>query len=175
MEIKIEEILMSGPVEAVGVFNVNNTYFEIENENLWIIDGAFQVKYPESCLQMGWSPMYNMFIPTTVEVKPVAGQLNFKELTQGAIPKLHNLRGKKIIDHSSKWVSFEVWDDEADAFVEEHALVELLLTFESNEKLQIATVAYQMLDSDTPGNFRYDPMAELLISLNTIIEIPPLK
>ena len=50
-------------------------------------------------------------------------------------------------------------------------IVEVILYFENNETLQIATINYDYEKDKPLKNYRYDITGELLISLNNIVKI----
>ena len=173
-EQSVDEIITSGQLQKVHLYQVNEAYWELDDTDLWIIDGAIELQFPSGTLTIVWSTDYNMFITTDRGTAKLLGELDHKELQQGKISKIHKLAGKTVQDMQCKWVPFEVWDDEADDFVEQTTLVELLLTFNSKEKIQIAAVDYQIDDEENPVGFRYDLMSEMVIVLQHPIPIGPL-
>ncbi len=166
-----EEIIKSGKLLNIELFNINDSYFEIENSDLWLIDGAIQLTFPSGIIQIGWSEDHDLFFTTHKDLKLSNGELTFKELTEGKISKIHNLRGKRVVDFELRWIPFEIWDDESDDFKETQTLMEMILEFDSKEKIQFATVNYDFNPDEDPVNFTFDLVTELLISLQEKIEI----
>ena len=166
----IEDILTSGPLLEIGLYNINTGYVEVESERLWIIDGAIQLSFSKGHLRIGWSGAHALFQSSTVHISQDSGEFEFLKLTTGNVPLLNNLLGKKVTAFDWDWYSYETWDDQSDDFITNQSLSRLQLQL-GDDQLLIAAVDYQMNKEDEPVNFILYPQQELLVSLNNPVPI----
>lgn len=173
MEVKSRylSILESGALISLELFNVNNTYIEVENKNLWLIDGGIQLSFPAGIIQIGWNADRQMVLGGFEDLKEQLSDLPFKTLSKGNIYRLHSLAGKKVVRSDIKWFTYEVWDDTADDFISAESPMEIILEFENNKTVQFAIVDYQLDSNEEPMDFTFENGAEILISFEKMVEI----
>lgn len=165
-----KSIFLSSHLMDLKIFQVNQFYYQEKSGNLFVFEGI-EMKFSKGFFSIGFSSEYeyNMFQATPFH-ELYEGE-NDREINTTETQKLSGLIGKKIIDVSFKTAEFNEVVDYTMKVEKVTKIVELLLTFETNETLQIATVNYEYEENKPPKNYRYDITGELLISLNHIIEI----
>ena len=159
------EIIASGKTLNVELFNINDSYLELESRDLWGIDGGIQFTFPKGIIQIGWCPKTEMFLLSQDDIKKNEAEYEYKELRKGKITKIHNLIGKKVINSDFKWLQFDFWDNDADNFIAKNMLVGLVLEFDSEDIIQIVLADYALDEQEEPVNISYDLTAEILITL----------
>lgn len=165
-----KSIFLSSHLMDLKIFQVNQYYYQEKSGNLFVFEGI-EMKFSKGFFSIGFSSEYeyNMFQATPFH-ELYEGE-NDREINTTETQKLSVLIGKKIVDVSFKTAEFNEVVDYTMKVEKVTRIVEVLLTFETNETLQIATVNYDYEENKPPKNYRYDITGELLISLNHIIEI----
>ena len=165
-----KSIFLSSHLMDLKIFQVNQLYYQEKSGNLFVFEGI-EMKFSKGFFSIGFSSEneYNMFQATTFH--ELYDYENEREINSVETQKLSGLIGKKIVDVSFKTAEFNEVVDYTMKVEKVTKIVEVLLTFETNETLQIATVNYDYEENKPPKNYRYDITGELLISLNQIIEI----
>lgn len=165
-----KSIFLSSYLMDLKIFQVNQLYYQEKSGNLFVFEGI-EMKFSKGFFSIGFSSEYeyNMFQATPFH-ELYEGE-NDREINTTETQKLSGLIGKKIVDVSFKTADFNEVVDYTMKVEKVTKIVEVLLTFETNETLQIATVNYDYEENKPPKNYRYDITGELLISLNHIIEI----
>ena len=165
-----KSIFLSSHLMDLKIFQVNQYYYQEKSGNLFVFEGI-EMKFSKGFFSIGFSSEYeyNMFQATPFH-ELYEGE-NDREINTTETQRLSVLIGKKIVDVSFKTAEFNEVVDYTMKVEKVTKIVEVLLTFETNETLQIATVNYDYEENKPPKNYRYDITGELLISLNHIIEI----
>lgn len=168
-----ESIFLSSHLMDLKIFQVNQYYYQEKSGNLFLFEGI-EMKFSKGFFSIGFSSEYeyNMFQATPFH--ELYESENDREINTKETQKLSGLIGKKIVDVSFKTAEFNEVVDYTMKVEQVTKIVEVLLTFETNDTLQIATVKYDYEENKPPKNYRYDITSELLISLNHIIEIKKL-
>ena len=168
---KYLSILESGALISLELFNINDTYIEVENKNLWLIDGGIQLSFPGGIIQIGWNADRQMVLGGFEDFKEQQLDIPIKVLSKGNIYRLQNLASKKVIRSDIKWFSYDVWDDTVENFVSVESPMEIVLEFENNKTLQFAIVDYQLDSNEDPVDFNFENGTEILVSFQNIVEI----
>ncbi len=165
-----ESIFLSGKLIDLKIFQVNQFYYEEKSQNLFIFEGI-EFKFNKGYFAIGFSSEYeyNMFQATSF--KELYENENEFEINSEETKKLSSLIGKNVVDVKFKSVDFNEVVDYTMKLEKVSRIVEVILHFENNETLQIATINYDYEKDSPPKNYRYDITGELLISLNNIIKI----
>lgn len=165
-----KSIFLSSHLMDLKIFQVNQYYYQEKSGNLFVFEGI-EMKFSKGFFSIGFSSEYeyNMFQATPFH-ELYEGE-NDREINTTETQRLSVLIGKKIVDVSFKTAEFNEVVDYTMKVEKVTRIVEVLLTFETNETLQIATVNYDYEENKPPKNYRYDITGEILISLNHIIEI----
>lgn len=163
-----KSIFLSSHLMDLKIFQVNQYYYQEKSGNLFVFEGI-EMKFSKGFFSIGFSSEYeyNMFQATPFH-ELYEGE-NDREINTTETQKLSGLIGKKIVDVSFKTAEFNEVVDYTMKVEKVTKIVEVLLTFETNETLQIATVNYDYEENKPPKNYQYDITGELLISLNHII------
>lgn len=165
-----KSIFLSGKLMDLKIFQINQFYYEEKNQNLFIFEGI-EFKFNKGYFSIGFSSEneYNMFQATSF--KELYENENEFEINNEETIKLSNLIGKNIVDVKFKAIDFNEVVDYTMKLEKVSRIVEIILYFEDNQTLQIATVNYDFEKDTVPKNYRYDITGELLISLNNIQKI----
>lgn len=168
---EFEAIIKSGNLRELQLFQINDSYFEFEETQHWLIDGGIQLIFPKGVLTFGWNRDLYMFVLDSRSFGEVYSETNYKKLAKGDIYKLHNLSGKGVENAKWKWASFEVLNRDTSEFDKAEAVLELILEFNTGEVLQIAAVNYDLTAEDDPIDYRLSLDYELLIGLDNTFEL----
>ena len=163
-----KSIFLSGKLMDLKIFQVNQFYYQEKSQNLFIFEGI-EFKFNKGYFSIGFSSEYeyNMFQATSFkELYENEFEINSEETK-----KFSSLIGKNAVDLKFKTADFNEVVDYTMKLEKVSRIVEIILYFEHNETLQIATVNYDYEKDSPPKNYRYDITGELLISLNNIIKI----
>lgn len=165
-----KSIFLSSQLMDLKIFQVNQFYYQEKSGNLFVFEGI-EMKFSKSFFSIGFSSEYeyNMFQATSFH--ELYDHENDREINTVETQKLSRLIGKKIVDVHFKTATFNEVVDYTMKVEKVTKIVDVLLTFETSETLQIATVNYDYEENKLPKNYRYDITGELLISLNNTIEI----
>ena len=165
-----ESIFLSSELIDLKIFQVNDFYYHEESENLFIFEGI-EFKFKKGFFSIGFSSEYeyNMFQATPFT--ELYDNENEEEINIEETKKLSNLIGKKVVDVKFKTLDFNEVIDYTMKLEKVSKIVEVILYFENNETLQIATINYDYEKDKPLKNYRYDITGELLISLNNIVKI----
>ena len=165
-----ESIFLSSELIDLKIFQVNDFYYHEESENLFIFEGI-EFKFNKGFFSIGFSSEYeyNMFQATPFT--ELYDNENEEEINIEETKKMSNLIGKKVVDVKFKTLDFNEIIDYTMKLEKTSKIVEVILHFENNETLQIATINYDYEKDKPPKNYRYDITGELLISLNNIVKI----
>lgn len=167
-EKQFQSTFKSSDLIEIKLFNVNDNYFGFPKKGLWIIDGGIELKFRNTSFSLAWNQDTDSFSFENKSFDKIYEEDNYTELDVEFIKVLNK---KKISNAKLKWVEYDIILDYTMATKKESKLVELKLEFESNEKIQIATIDYELEENSSPKNYSYDINGELLISLNNEIEI----
>lgn len=165
-----KSIFLSSHLMDLKIFQVNQYYYQEKSGNLFIFEGI-EMKFSKGFFSIGFSSEYEYNTFQATPFHELYEGENDREINTTETQKLSGLIGKKIVDVSFKTTEFNEVVDYTMKVEKVTKIVEVLLTFETNETLQIATVNYDYEENKPPKNYRYDITGELLISLNHIIEI----
>jgi hypothetical protein len=167
---EFESIFLSGKLMDLKIFQVKDFYYHEESENLFIFEGI-EFKFNKGFFSIGFSSEheYNMFQATPFT--ELYDNENEEEINIEETKKLSNLIGKKVVEVKFKTLDFNEVIDYTMKLEKVSKIVEVILHFENNETLQIATINYDYEKDKPPKNYRYDVTGELLISLNNSVKI----
>jgi hypothetical protein len=166
-----KSIFLSGELLGLKVFQVNNSYYVLDKINHWIVDGGIEFKFKKGCFSIGFSSDFEQHTFQSTSFKELYKNKNEEELKPEETKKITSLIGKKVIDVKFKTIGFDEIVDYTMKVEKVKKLVEVILTFEDKETLQIATINYDYKENKPSKNYRYDVSNELLISLNNTTEI----
>jgi len=168
IEKQFQSIIKSNDLIEIKLFQVNEDYFGFPKKGFWIIDGGIELKFRNTTFSFAWNQDTDSFSFENKKFNEIYKDNNYTKLDAKFI-KVLNL--KKINNAKLKWVKYDVIIDYTMATEKEFKLVELKLEFESDEKIQIATIDYELEENSSPKNYFYNINRELLIALNNEIGI----
>jgi hypothetical protein len=167
-EKQFQSTIESTDLIEIKLFNVNDNYFGFPEKGYWIIDGGIELKFSNTTFSLAWNQDTDSFSFENKSFEKVYAEDNYTELDAEFLKILNQ---KKISNAKLKWVEYDVILDYTMATKKESKLVEIKIEFESNVKIQIATVDYELEENSSPKKYSYDINGELLIALNNEIEI----
>lgn len=170
-ETQLREILLSGPLQQIKFYQVNNNFFQLEKEGFWIIDCGIELKFESGYVSATWDPDRDSFIISNDSVKNIYKDQNFIELKNDTIEKLNKLVGLNIKNADFKSSEFQYIVDYTMRTETETLFVELIIEFENTSKIQVAFVDYALHENKAPNNFSYNVNSGLLVSTKTVMEI----
>ena len=170
-EVLLKNILSSGPLLDVSIYQVNNRFFELEEEGIWIIDTGIQLNFLDGIVTAAWRSSEEAFIITNDAINNVYTNNNSHKIRAEHTESLNRFIGHEIEDVQFKIVEVDVVHDHAKPAVKEERLVEMTMFFDNNTHMQIAFVDYVLEDDKPPQDFTFDFCNALLIATKSIIEI----
>lgn len=165
-----ESIFLSSELIDLKIFQVNDFYYHEKSENLFIFEGI-EFKFNKGFFSIGFSSEYEYNLFQATPFTELYDNENEEEINIEETKKMSNLIGKKVVDVKFKTLDFNEVIDYTMKLEKVTKIVEVILHFENNETLQIATINYNYEKDKPPKNYRYDITGELLISLNNIVKI----
>jgi hypothetical protein len=152
----------------IRLYQVNDHYYNLPDKKLCIIDAGIEFIFNLDSFSFAWNQELGAFNFRKNEFIQTYQDDNFRELNHELIKSL----GKdKIVEVDFKWIDYEIIIDYTMTTKKESGLVEILLTFESGDSLQIATVGFEFNKDNFPDKFYYDITGQLLLSVNNYIDI----
>ena len=165
-----ESIFLSSELIDLKIFQVNDFYYHEKSENLFIFEGI-EFKFNKGFFSIGFSSEYEYNLFQATPFTELYDNENEEEINIEETKKMSNLIGKKVVDVKFKTLDFNEVIDYTMKLEKVSKIVEVIIHFENNETLQIATINYNYEKDKPPKNYRYDITGELLISLNNIVKI----
>jgi hypothetical protein len=166
-----EEIIKSSALIDFNVFQVNDSYFVLNDKNQWIVDAGIEFQFYKGYFTIGFSTDLEHISVQSVKFDKMYTDDNYVALDNVKSGKLKAFIGKKIEEVTFKTLEFDEVIDYTMKTKKVSKLVEILLHFEGNQTLQIALVNYDLLENEVPKNFRYNLSNDILISMNAIVKI----
>ena len=164
----IIDILKSGMLKEMKIFQVDESFFELNDGQTLLVDGGIQFQFPKGIFCVGWSSELDLFTFHKEKFDSIYEQANFIEIENKT---LLNLVGDFVNQDKFKTLDFEVIADYTMRTEKVKRFVEVILEFESGKNLQLSLITYDTETGKAPFNYRYDLSTELLITLNEEIEI----
>jgi len=154
-----------------NVFQVNDSYFVLNDKNQWIVDAGIEFQFYKGYFTIGFSSDLEHISVQSVKFDKMYSDDNYVALDDIKSGKLKAFIGKKIEEATFKTLEFDEVIDYTMKTKKVSKLVEMILHFEGNQTLQIALVNYDLVENEAPKNFRYNIINDILISMNTIVKI----
>ncbi|MBK7441703.1 MAG: hypothetical protein IPL12_04980 [Bacteroidetes bacterium] len=155
----------------IKYFTVNESITLLDANYLAIIDGGIELDFEGSKLVIAWNVDIELFDTANTSINEVFGDLEFYQIDSNSLPLGKSLLGRKLIGLKPKWEWFNNLDDELEPTgPKQYFLIELILFFEDQQSLQLATINYD-LEKNEMKQASYDTVGELLIALNQILDI----
>lgn len=167
----LSRILYSGPLLELSFYQVNDSFFELPEDELWVIDIGFELKFPGGIVSAAWDSELESFVIKNDSVKNIYNQNNLFQLENDNIKSLKKFIGLNVIGINFKSLEFEYVVDYTMRTEKEKRYVELIIDFENKSLIQIAFVDYELEENKSPKDFSFDLSTDLLISTKKIIEI----
>jgi len=167
----LESIMLSGSLMELNFYQVNDNFFELSNEGIWIIDAGIEFKFPSGIISAAWNSKLECYVLENKSVKTIYGQDNLHQLDNKNISELKKYVGLDVVDSNFKSMEFEYVVDYTMRTEKEERFVELILEFQNKSKIQIAFIDYTLEENKGPVNFSFNIITELLISTKKIMEI----
>ncbi|MEM7186232.1 MAG: hypothetical protein AAF466_06205 [Bacteroidota bacterium] len=167
----LKDILYSGPLSGIKLFQVNDNFFELFREGYWIIDGGIELTLPGGVVSAAWNSNLEMFTVGSETVANIYGQDNLIQLENERIATLDRFLGSKIVEVELNEMEFEYVADYTMRVEKEQQVVEIICHFDDNTHLQIAFIEYSLEENKAPTNFSFDLYNDILISIKHIFEI----
>ena len=167
----LDQIIKSGPVQKITLHQVNENFFELTKEGIWLVDGGIELTFPEGTISAAFHSSKQYLIIENKPIKNIYTDNNISVLENDNIFILNQYLGKKIKNSSLKRIDFDAVVDYTMQTSKENHIVEMILEFVDNSILQIALVSYDLEEHKTPENYSYDITSDVLISTKEILSI----
>jgi len=170
-EAELQAKLSGQPLTDLEFYAVNPRYFSPDPERTWILSGAIELTFGETVFTFGWNEEKEFFDAEYRSFSEMLHSLPSEPLEAKNVETLHKLIGQSITGITCQWNFYQEYDEDFNLSEEKKYMPkEMVLTFEDGSTLQLATVAYEMLENAV-GDMIFDSQAQLLISLNKRFEI----
>ncbi len=167
----LKSIILSGPLQRIRFFQVNDSFFELSDEGYWIIDTGIELKFPSGIISAVWNTELDSYVLKNDPLESIYKQNNLYQLNTENIASLKKYVGLNVLDVNFKSQEFEYIIDYTMRTKKEKRFVEVILHFQNKLQLQIAFVNYTLDEKSSPKDFSFDITTELLISTKKIMEI----
>ena len=104
---ELKRILFSSPLMELNFYQVNDSFFEFQEDGYWIIDTGIELKFRDGIVSAVWSTELESYVITDNSVKDIYRQNNLFELENENILNLKKFVGLNIIDSNFKMLEFE--------------------------------------------------------------------
>ena len=167
-EEKFQQLFLSNKIGEIKIYQVNEIYFDMSENQHWIIDGGIEFKFGDKFFSIAWSSYDDCFHYDLKRVKEIYTGDNIFELKEGEIQKVKTFVGAKPADVKFKWQEYDVVLDYTMKTRKEWRLVEIKLEFPYDRKLQVSTIGYSLDAKKSPVDYTYLITEELLLSLKEL-------
>ena len=167
----LQSILLSGPLQEVNFYQINDSFFELQEDGFWIIDTGIELKFPEGIVSASWNSELESYVIDNDSVKNIFNQKLLFQLETENIKNMQKFVGLNVVNANFKSLEFEYVVDYTMRTEKEKRFVELTLDFENNSKIQIAFIDYILEENQAPRDFSFDLSTNLLISTKQVFEI----
>ena len=174
IEQELKSHLLNKEIVDIEFFNLNDSYLVINPESKWVFDGGIQINFTDAVFSIGWdyeSEGFDFSMENTID--DFLGDEEYFPAGTKQIPGIVKLIGSNIKQVNIKWDYYQNMDEEGEIIPEKIFIpVELLMTFETDETLQLALVSYQIKDEPFElTDLEFNQSGELLVSLNDVVAI----
>ncbi len=160
---------------SIKYFTINESITLLDANYLAIIDGGIELNFEGSKLIIAWNVDIELFDTANTSINEVFGDLEFHQINSNTLPLGKSLLGCKLLTIKPKWEWFYNLDDELEPVEpKQYFLIELILLFENQQSLQLATIKYDSEKNEMKQSGD-DTVGDLLIVLNQIIPIDTLN
>lgn len=166
-----KEILLSGPLQELNFYQVNDNFFEFSEEGYWIIDAGIELKFPSGIISAAWEYASESYVMSNEPVKKLYSQNNLFQLENENILNLNKFVGLNVAEVDFKIREFEYVADYTMRIEKENRFVELIIEFQNKGLIQIAFIDYTLEENKAPTNFSFDVSTEILVSTKKIFEV----
>jgi len=174
LEDKIKSHILNKKITDIGLYNINDSYFEFDPVSKWVIDGGFQINFDNEIFSFGWDKESEGFdYSLEKSVDKIIGETPHYEIGAKQVDGISCLIGSVIEDVSFKWQFYQVYNDEGELQEENiHVPVEFILKFQTGDFIQFSLILFRInKDPFELIEVEYDLAGRLLVSLNNEIEI----
>lgn len=170
-EEQIKQIITSGPLAKINFYQVNEVFFELSEDGYWLIDTGIELIFPSGTISAAWNSTLDCFELKNDIVKNMYTGDNLFQLETKNMNSLNRFIGLNVVETNFKTKGIEYIVDYTMRTEIEKQFVELILTFQNKEKIQIALVNFTLEENKAPTDFAYSINTSVLISTKKIIEI----
>ncbi len=166
--LNLRSVLINEKIISIKIFQINDTYFHSHSEGKYIIDGGLELITSKGYFSVAFSNKYEQYIFDSLPFKNIYENDNYFELEEDEIAFIKSVLYKKVKDACLKTKDFDEIVDYTMKTEKITKLVEVFLTFEDNQNLQISLVNNFYEEKGEPKPHKYSVDEEVLISLNRI-------
>nr|WP_299384150.1 hypothetical protein [Allomuricauda sp.] len=171
LERDLKSILQSGPLSSINFYQVNDNFFELNDEGYWVIDAGIELTFPGGVVSAALSTELESFVIENKSVTQIYTNDNFHLLENDNILGLRKYLGLHIVDVKFESLEFEYIVDYTMRTEKEKRFVQMILEFQNKSIIQIAFVDYSLKEGMAPSDFSFDLQTDLLVSTKKIMEI----
>jgi hypothetical protein len=170
-EQKYRELIANQVLKDIRFYNINENYMVFEPNHKWVIEGGIEIIFEDHTVCLGWNADMQLYDIVKGEIKELTGEFDIYELDFSEYTNVTDLPGKKIKDLTFNWTWYQKMDENME-LVEEKTYIpqELLIKFEDDTLLQIATIVFQLRDKQIEKPV-FDSQSMILITINQHVQI----
>ncbi|MEZ4853851.1 hypothetical protein [Flavobacterium sp.] len=160
-------LLLFEKIIQIKVFQVNDTYHSSNVEKKYIIDGGIEFTTTKGYFTLAYSTKHEQFIFSNEPFLRIYENDNYFELKE-QISSINNYLHSKIINVSFKEMEFDEIIDYTMATEMFNKIVEVTLTFDNNQMLQLSLIEGFFETEDKINLYKYSIDGEILVSFSPI-------
>lgn len=167
----LKSLFINKVLNDIEFFDQDLRYYSPDVDRTWIVDGGVQFQMNDSYISFAYSgelQFFNLFLSKAEEVP---NDFEMKSLGAREVHGIQLLIGKTVTDVKALWNFYEELNEDFEPSGEKKYMpFEILITFNDQSFLQIATIEYRISENQISG-MHYNSERDLLISLNKKFEI----
>jgi hypothetical protein len=170
-EEKFKPLFINQVLKDIKFYNTKENYLSLEPEQKWVIQGGVEFIFEEAIISLGWSEEMQLYEMIEGDLDHLLGEMDVYEIELDMHEEIQNIKNQPIKNISFNWSWYQKMNDEMELTDEKvYIPQEILMTFENDDVLQIATVLFQLRGKQL-HNAIFDPQGNMLITLNEKVEI----
>lgn len=176
LEQDLKDYLLNMPIKHIEFYALGASYLSPNPESTWLVNGGVQFQFEnDSIFSFAFSTDLEFFDICKNSVDAINENPEMEPLDAINADRVNALIGKSIQEIAFKWNFYQEYDEDFELKEEKNYMPdEMILTFDSGSKMQLAAVNYTIFQNEV-RNLHYESAGELLISIDHPFDILPAK